>query len=307
MIDVLFVKALEPGINGLDMAKSLLRRMRGLTKPSACSLPLERVEREQAVDVVERHMAFIKKDMKARIHMYDPLTFKPAFHGFLRWLGEDGYLKIREMPGHMPVEEYLSRLGKEFLIRTAYYALEERYIRRRVAAKLGALEDNNIKLMEIVDFIIEGVEKNNFKRLNYFREEAKFKTFFSTVVSSLLNDFWRRHYKIAKEVTTYEVDFNDAFEHPHKNPEEKMLHIEHQRDREAAAKLLPGILERLTAEEVFVIKMRFEKGMKISPIARALGRSDYKTKQFIEKTLRKISVEMAQRLENYRGGHNDPS
>ncbi len=291
-----FIKTLEPGINGLDIAKDFLRRVNDFTR---------RFAGPSQSEIVERHIAFIKKDIKKRIHIYDPLTFKPAFRAFLRWLREEDYKRIREIPGNLTEEEHLSALIGDFLIRGTYYALEERYIKRRVMNKLGTTDDNNIRLMEIVDFIVEGVEKNDFKRLRYFCEKAKFKTFFSTVVSSLLNDYWRRHYKIAREVTTYEPDFNDAFDNSLKNPEENMLHIEHEREREAAAKLLPRILERLTAEESFAIKMKFEKGMKISPIARALGRSDYKTKQFINQTVQKISREIAREIK--RGDHHDPS
>lgn len=305
MRDGISIKTLEPGMNGLNMAKNFLRRVNDFTKRVACPIQLEKVERGYAAERVERHIEFIKNDIKKRIHIYDPLKFKPAFRAFLQWLREEDYRRIREMPIHLPGEEYLSGLITDFLIRGAYYALEERYIKRRVMNKLGSLDDNNIRLMEIVDFIIDGVEKNDFKRLRYFREKAKFKTFFSTVVSSLLNDYWRLHYKIAREVTTYEPDFNNAFDNPLKTPEENMLHVEHQQDREAAAKLLPGILERLTAEESFAIKMKFEKGMKISPIARALGRSDYKTKQFIQQTVQKISLEIAQRIK--KGDHHDPS
>lgn len=305
MKDVIFIETLEPGMNGLNMAEGLLRRLNGFTKRLVGPNQLERVERGHAAEMVERHIVFIKNDIKKRIHIYDPLKFKLAFQAFLQWLREEDYKRIKEMPENLPEDEYLSGLIRDFLIRGSYYALEERYIKHRVMNKLGTPDDNNIKLMEIVDFIIDGVEKDDFKRLKYFREEARFKTFFSTVVSSLFNDYWRRHYKIAKEVTKYEPDFNDAFDNPLKNPEENMLHIEHQQDREAAAKLLPDILARLTAEESFAVKMKFEKGMKISPIARTLGRSDYKTKQFIKQTVEKISREIAQKIK--RGDYHDPS
>jgi RNA polymerase sigma factor (sigma-70 family) len=169
--------------------------------------------------------------------------------------------------------------------------------------KLGILDPNDIRVLEIVDFIIERIERNELARLKKFAERAKFKTFLSTVISSLLMDFWREKYKIGKQVKKYGPEFEEVFDEPQNDPLETLIHLEHEESRNRAAEFLPGILARLDVEEKLAIKMKYEKNMNISAIARTLGRTRFKTEQWLKQIERRISMEISASIK--RGGSHE--
>lgn len=254
---------------------------------------------------VKRRLKFIKKTIKIRIAKYDPLDYRTAYRRILEKLQPNDFVTLREIPSDVQPEPYLDELVKNHLIETAYYELEERYIRHRLMAKLGLSEVNDIRLMEIVDFITAEIERDNFKRLKYYKEEAKFKTFFSTVVSSLLMDFWRNKYRDANHATKYESDFEDYVNPPIANPLERLLDIENQELMQTAKEILPKVLAGLDQQERLVIKLKYNKGMNTSAIARSIGFTRYKTEQLIRKTEYKLSAEIHSNLGlNKRGGQD---
>ena len=114
-----------------------------------------------------------------------------------------------------------------------------------------------------------------------------------TVVSSLLNDFWRHRYKVEKNVTRYETDFQEMFDRPQKSPLEELIQHDNETFKTEALELLPAILD---AAQRVAIKLKYEKKMKLSAISRTLGRSRFKTEQYIKEIERRIAMEIKVRM-----------
>ncbi|NIM10424.1 MAG: sigma-70 family RNA polymerase sigma factor [Candidatus Aminicenantes bacterium] len=258
------------------------------------------LSKEQAEKIFKDKQTYIKRSIRKKIAIYEPLEFKTAYQGFTKWVQNEEFNVFRNMPENCTVDVFLDELIKNFLIENAYYALSERYIQRRMMNKLGILDSNDIRLLEIVDFIIEGIERNELGRLKMFEERAKFKTFLSTVISSLLMDFWRKKYQKEKHVTKYEPEFEELFYEPQKDPLETLIHMESEETKDKAAEFLPRILDKLDAEEKLAIKMKYEKGMKISAIAKTLDRTRFKTEKFVKQIEMSISKEILSEIKKRR-------
>lgn len=257
---------------------------------------------EQAEIILKKFLKHVKRAIKQKIALYEPLEFKTAYKRFLNRVREDRYRVIREMPGNGAFQEYLDNYIKDFLIENAYYAMEEKHIRQRVMNKLGLSDPHNIRLLETVDFIMEGIEREGMKRIKSFGEKCKFKTYFFTVVSSLLNDYWRRHYTAEKHVTKYEPEFEQLFDKPQQSPLDFLIRMDDNETRARAEELLPGLVNQLTGEEQVVIKLKYEKNLSISAIARTIGRSRFKTEQYIKQLERRISMDILQKMNNHARG-----
>jgi len=252
--------------------------------------------KEQAEKILKKIVKQTKRIIKKKIALYEPLELKATTRRFLEWLQEDEFRVIREMNEDGDWENRLEHIVRNFLIENAYYTLEEKHIRRRVMNKLGLMDPDNIKLLEIVDFIIEGIERDGMKRLKTFGEKCKFKTFMFTVVSSLLNDFWRHRYKVEKNVTRYETDFQEMFDRPQKSPLEELIQHDDETFKAEALELIPAILDTLDADRRVAIKLKYEKKMKLSAISRTIGRSRFKTEQFIKEIERSVAMKIKVRM-----------
>ncbi|MCP5045967.1 MAG: sigma-70 family RNA polymerase sigma factor [bacterium] len=261
-----------------------------------------RLSKEQGEKILGKYRKHIKKTIKSKIDIYKPLDFKTTFNGFLQWARADHCKAIREMPEDRTEESFLDELIKNYLIENAYYALEETYIKRRIMNKLGVLNANDIRFMEIIDFIIERIERERMKKLKTFGEKAGFKTFLTTVVTRLLYDFWRGKAGIQKNVTKYETDFEDLFDKPQKSPLETLIHQDDRQTQQAAAEVLPGVMAQLSRDQRLAIKLKYEQNMRISAIARTLGHTRYKTEEFLKQIESKISKEIVSKI--IQGGKN---
>ena len=264
--------------------------------------------KEQAEKILKHHLEYIKKTIRKKIAIYEPLEFKKAYRNFMERV-QTGEIKIigdmRGNPGNSQAEVLPDDLIKNFLIEHAYYILSEKYIQRRIMNKLGILDPNDIRVLEIVDFISERIERNELARLKKFAERAKFKTFLCTVISSLLMDFWREKYKMEKQVKKYGPEFEELFDEPQNDPLQSLIHLESEESKNRAAELLPRILAKLDSEEKLAIKMKYEKGMKISAIARTLGHTRFKTEQWLKQIERRISMEISATIKK-GGSHETP-
>lgn len=252
-------------------------------------------------------MKRIKKTLKRKIAVYKPLGFEATFNGFLRRLGAQDLNALREMPPEGERREaYLDGLIKDFLIENAYYALEEKYIRRRLMNRLGISDPTDVRFLEMVDFIVEGIERGGLKRLKTFQERCQFKTYLCTVISSLLNDYWREKYKIEKKVTRYEQDFEEMFNLPVDDTAAVLIYLEDEKLKRNAAASLPQVLDKLDFRERLVIKLKYQKNMKTSEIAGTLDLSRYKAEQLIQEAEMRIKKEILSQLKNRGGRHGTP-
>jgi RNA polymerase sigma factor (sigma-70 family) len=248
----------------------------------------------------------IKKALKRKIAVYKPLGFEAAFNGFLRRPGAEGFKALREMPREGDRKAYLDTLIKDFLIENAYYTLEEQYIRRRLMKRLGISDPTDVRFLEMVDFIVEGIERGGLKRLKTFQERCQFKTYLCTVISSLLNDYWREKYKIEKKVTRYEQDFEEMFNRPVDDTAALLIHLEDEKLKGKAAASLPRVLDKLDFRERLVIKLKYQKNMNTSEIARTMDLSRYKARQLIREAEMRIKEEILAKLRNRGGRHGTP-
>lgn len=254
---------------------------------------------------VKRHLKYIKKSIKKRIAKYGPLDFSTAYPGIIEKLQIDDFKTLKEIPANDASEAYLDELVKNHLIEQTYYELGERYIRQRLMARLGISDENDIKLLEIVDFIMENLETNGLERLKQFKEKAKFKTFLSFIAGNLLMDFWRKKYQKDKNVNRFETDFLETFDPPADDPQDVLIKEETDDWYGKAAAILPPILKRMDFKERLAIKMKHEQKMKLSVIARTLDLSRHKAGRFIDQ----IEMELIREIEKLmkKGGKNGTS
>lgn len=250
------------------------------------------IGKEHAEKIVDRHLKYVKKSIKSKIPLYEPLEFKPIYKTFLQWVRENDFKVIREIPANGEVETYLDHLIKNFLIENTYYSLEEHYIQHILMKKTGTSDPNDIRLLEIGDYVREKLEKDGIKRLKGFHEKSKFKTFLTTAVIRLLYDAWRQKRSIGENVTKYAPDFDKVFDPPVEDPFKRLIKLEDEHLKKQAAAFLPKVLDTLDFKEKLAIELKYEKNMKISAIARTLERSRFKTEQFLKQTEKKISMEL---------------
>jgi RNA polymerase sigma factor (sigma-70 family) len=257
---------------------------------------------EQSEKNLKRRQKYIKGTLKEKIAIYKPLDFTTTYKEFIQLI-QDGELKvIKEIPVNCKAEWCLNVLIKNILIPKAYYALGEKYIRQRLMNRLGISDPNDIKLLEIVDYIMERLERNGLEKLKKFKEKCKFKTYLSLLAASLLMDFWRKKYRADKSAAKYKTDFEDLFNPAAADPLEVLIDAEGEARKNQASQVLPQILERLNPEEKIVYQLKYEIDIKkISEIARRLGYNRYKTKQLVNKLERKIKIKLLK-----GGNHESP-
>lgn len=258
------------------------------------------LSKEQAEKIFNDKQKYIKKSIRKKIALYEPLDVKTAYHEFTKWVQNEDFNVFRNMPENCTVDVYLDDLIKNYLIQRTYYALAEKYIQRILMNKLGASDPNEFKILETGDFIRERLEKEGLKRLKGFKEKSKFKTFLTTAVIHLLYDFWRQKGSKEEHVTKYGPEFKALFDLTVDDPLSRLIQLEDEQFKNKAAEFLPRILAKLDAEEKLAIKMKYEKGMKTSAIVRTLGRTRFKTEQLIKQIEMNISLEILSEVKKRR-------
>jgi RNA polymerase sigma factor (sigma-70 family) len=251
-----------------------------------------RLSKEQAEKIFKQNLKYIKRSIKKKISLYEPLDYKTAYNGFIQWIKDEDFKVIREIPMDGEVENHLNELIKNFLIKNAYYELAEKYIQRIIMNKLGISDTNEIRVLEIGDFIRERLEKEELKKLKTFKEKSKFKTYLTAAVFRLLIDFWRHKSHEEEKVTKHEPEIEKSLHRPPDDPLTVLIKTEDEAFKKKAVEFLPQILDKLDFKEKLVIQLKYEKDMKISAIARTLGRTRFLTAQFIKQIERRISTEI---------------
>ncbi|MGD2092045.1 MAG: sigma-70 family RNA polymerase sigma factor [Candidatus Aminicenantes bacterium] len=258
----------------------------------------------QVESKLKHRLKYIKKTLKEKIASYKPLDYKTAYNRFMQWIQDDCINNIEKIPERCKAKWCMELLIKNFLIREAYYVLGEKYIQQCLMNRLGLFEENDIKILEILDYIMEKLEKNSMEKLKKFKEKCQFKTFLSLVAVSELLNFWRKKYRAEKKATKYETDFEDEYLRPVDNPVDVMINAEDEELKSQIGEILPGVLAELDTEEKLVYQLKYEMDLKkTSEIARRLGRSHYKTRQLIQHTEEKIKREILARIK--RGGNHE--
>ncbi|HLP46157.1 MAG TPA: sigma-70 family RNA polymerase sigma factor, partial [Candidatus Kapabacteria bacterium] len=150
--------------------------------------------------------------------------------------------------------------------------------------------------------IREKLEQEGLKKLKSFQEKSKFKTFLVTAVTRLLIDAWRQKGSIEEKVIKYGPEFDALFDPPVDDPLKKLIKLEDENFKNKAAAFLPRILDKLDYNEKLALKLKYEKDMKLSAIARTLGYTRFKTGLFIKQLEWRIFREISAELK--KGGHH---
>ncbi len=258
------------------------------------------------VRTVKQRLKYIKKTLKKKIANYEPLDFKTTYKEFLQSVQDGELCIVKEIPTDCKASLCLDFLLKDFLTRQAYFALGEKYIRQRLMNRLGISNPNDIKFLEILDYIMERLEKNDLEKIKKFKEKCRFKTFLGLAATHLLLDFWRKKYRETKSAVKYEADFEDLFNPCAADPLEELIRLDDEERKKQAARVLPKILDRLPQEEKLIYQLKYEQGIKkISEIARTLDLTAYKTRQSIKHMEFKIKTAIFAEIE--RGGYHEAS
>jgi RNA polymerase sigma factor (sigma-70 family) len=121
-----------------------------------------------------------------------------------------------------------------------------------------------------VNYVVEKISEDYYKKLRAFRGESKFKTYITVVVNRLIINFARikkNPPELSPIITETPLDF---------------LIKKQQRDfKELFLKLLPHLLNELTPMERLVIKLRYFKNFKFSQISRELNTTRHEIKKIL--------------------------
>lgn len=260
----------------------------------------------QARDILRLHRSRIKKTIKAGIAGYAPLNAGRTYKDFLARLEKEDFKLIRQVPPQVDWPKHFDDLIKDFLVENCYYTLAEKYIQQRIMSKLGILEANDIKVLELVDFVQSRLEKDGLKKLKTFKGNASFKTFLATAVTRLIFDFWRTKRRVGKQVTRYEPEFEAMFDPPAPDPQALLLQSEDEECRQKTLAFLPQLIKQLSVPEKLAIQMRYDHGSNISAIARTLGLNHYKTRTLLKNLERQIKMKLKASLNPGGGRHDTP-
>jgi RNA polymerase sigma factor (sigma-70 family) len=219
-----------------------------------------RLSKEQAGKIVENYLKHIKRTIKKKIAIYEPLDFETTYNGFIKWIQKEEFGIIREMPVDSRDDVFLEELIENFLIERAYYELAQKYLQRIIMNKLGNSNPYDVRVQDAVDYTRERLEKDGIKRLRNFKGGCKFKTFLTSAVYRLLIDLWRQQGTVADHVTKYGPEFDALFDLPGDNPLSRLIRLEDKELEKKAAELLPRELDKLEYKEKLAIKLKYEKG-----------------------------------------------
>ncbi|MGD2086899.1 MAG: sigma-70 family RNA polymerase sigma factor [Candidatus Aminicenantes bacterium] len=260
------------------------------------------MNKEQAKEIFKKYLRHIKRTIKNKINLYEPLDFKTTFKAFLEWLQKEEYKVIREfLGGDSGFENYIDDLIRQFLVEKTFYLflfedqdLVENYVR-------DILIDLSIPpelTEEIANFVREKLETrkkiNEIKR--NFKERSKLKTYLYSTIANLVRNYQRKYHVKDEYKATKKVEPND------KNDID----------------ILPSnINSPFTTSEVVEIKERVEKLPDIkkaafklyyydgithlSKLGSALGTSRYKAKKILKSAEDKV---LKRKLKNKK---NPPS
>jgi len=228
-------------------------------------------------ETFELSLKFIKKTIKKKIAIYEPLTLNYAFPEFLKKIRDDGYCQLETISENISYEEHIERLIKDFLIERTYFHLlfeEEDLILKFVT---DILKKNGIPLNlneEITVFVREKLEDKRklFQIKKNFKEASKLKTYFYAITRNAVMDYQRKYNVIVDLQDSLTLDkIKSPSPSPHCFPEEKEI-----KDR----------VDRLATLEKIAFKMYYyEEITNFNAIARTLNTSRHKAKKILERAV----------------------
>lgn len=135
-------------------------------------------------------------------------------------------------------------------------------------------------------FVLSKLRENDGRRIRQYQGKSAFKTYVIAVTHRLIIDFIRQRrgrFSANKASRKNPVLFGDHFfptdpkddrmdiQDPSAGPEELLFRMEAERLKSKGVAIARELIKELASEDQLVLKMRFEDGLKISTIAKALG------------------------------------
>lgn len=238
------------------------------------------LSKEQAEKIFENSRKYIKRTIKKKIAIYEPLEFETAFTGFIEWIQREEFKVIREAPADCAFENYLDNKVREFLIEKTYFHFlfdGEDLIARFV---ISISKKNAIPLplsQEIIIFVREKLEdKNKLASIKKsFKEDSKLKTYFYIITRNLVFDYGRK-YRVKVELKD-PVDM-EKIEAPTPAPHIKL------EEREIKERV-----ERLCDDEKVAFKMYYYENItNFSLIARTLKTTRHKARKILREAVDRV-------------------
>lgn len=167
--------------------------------------------KEQAEEFLKKYLRHIKKAIKSKISLYEPLEFKIALKAFLQWIQEEEYKLIREFPGRdSSFETYINDLIRQFLVEKTYYSLlfedrdlVENYVRDILTNYSIPIELSEEIAIFVREMLETGKKVNEIKR--NFKEQSKLKTYFYASIANLVKNYQKKYnvkeeYNVIKKI-----------------------------------------------------------------------------------------------------------
>ncbi len=249
------------------------------------------MSKEHTAELFNRNIKGIKKMIKRKADTYS-LDDETVSDLFIETVKANDHEMIRNIPAECPFETYIEPFIRNFMIEQAYFLQEEQKFIEKVVGKIVKKEKISPEVYwEILAFVREESEKNNFERLKRFeeRKNSKFTSFFYPVVCNLAFTFLRKHNCMKKASEKYVDDIFEAFSGCPATPEEIALMREEEEITKKIRRLVPELMEQLEDEECVVFRMIYlEKIENFSAIGRSLNISRYKVEKMARGAWNKI-------------------
>ncbi|MCP5103749.1 MAG: sigma-70 family RNA polymerase sigma factor [bacterium] len=253
------------------------------------------ISKEEAGTLVKKNTGLIKKIIRKKTGIYS-LDFKTTFNRFIGEIKGNDYQKIREMSPPDSFETHLQSLIKKFLVKEAYFSLEEECIQTRILNTLKNPDKNNFNCMEMKDFVTAEIEKNNLEKLYKFREEANVKTFLISIVSFQIVNFWRDREKKTAKIKKHGPELSEFYNIDKNDPLSTLIRSEDDALKKKIAAAAARIRAAADANERVAFDMFYRHGAHFSEIARTLNTSVYKVKKMIRKLSSGIITEVKRKI-----------
>lgn len=238
------------------------------------------ITKEQAGKIFQNHLKQIKRTIKKKIAIYEPLKFENAYNGFIKRAQDEEYKVIREIPADCPLESFLDNRVREFLIEKAYFhfLFQEEDLITRFVMDISKKRGIPLELSpEIVMFVREKLEdKNKLAAIKKsFREGSKLKTFFYTITRHLVFDYGRKY--------NVKVELKDSIDMDKIRSSTSTPHIKLEENE------IKERVEKLGHQEKVAFKMYYYENItNFNAMARTLKTTRHKAKKILENAVDKV-------------------
>jgi len=240
-----------------------------------------RISKKQAREIFRDNSKLIKKTIKKKIAIYDPLEFKTVYNEFVLWIQDEEYAVLRKIPAKSRIETYLDDLVREFLIEKTYFIFlfEDRSLVTQFVIAVCSKYGIPAEFYSDIEIFVRNKLENKTKLEKIkksFKEKSKLKTYFYTSVHFAVVDYERK-YNVKK---TEPGDCNDLdkLESATPGPHVK-LEVKEIKER----------VRQLDYKEKIAFKMYYYENItNLSAISKTLKTTHYKAGKILKTALKNV-------------------